>query len=112
MRNIELLPDNVAQAVKGQSVGDVYFSTWHLGNAYAQLPPDETIRNQCSFSLIGGQATCVYHFQTGFYGSAVITADIQNAIELSLINCRYAFTFSDDILMVKKNFFKIIHKWH
>ena len=66
---------------------------------------DKLTRDQCSFSLIGGNATSTYQFQTGFYGLTAIPAEFQRAIDLTLTNCSYL----DDILIVTKGSFDI-HK--
>ena len=75
MPNIDLLLDNTAEVVKSDK------------SKQTQFPLDKTTREQCNFSLIGGNATGTYQFQTGFYGLTDMPAEIQKAIDLTLTNC-------------------------
>ena len=68
MPNIDHLLDNIAQGVKSDRSNQTLFTTLDLRYAYSQIPLDKTTREQCNFSLIGGNATGTYQFQTGFYG--------------------------------------------
>ena len=68
MPKINLLLDNIAQVVKSDNSNQTLFSTLDLRYAYSQIPLDKATREQCNFSLIGGNATGTYQFQTGFYG--------------------------------------------
>ena len=61
---------------------------------------DHTTKLQCNFSIIGGQATGTYQFQTGFYGLTDMPAEFQKAIDLTLSNEKDAFGFLDDILII------------
>ena len=67
---------------------------------YSQLKLDEKIRTQCNFSIIGGQATGTYQFQTGFYGLTDMPAEFQKAIDLTLNKEKVTFAFVDDILII------------
>ena len=77
MPNIDVLLDNIAQSAhKGTNKpGLTYFSTIDLRYAYSQLPLDASTRTLCNFSIIGGQATGTYQFQTGFYGLTDMPAE-------------------------------------
>ena len=66
MPNIDLLLDNIALVVKSDKSKQTLFSKPDLRYAYSQIPLDKTTKEQCSFSLIGGNATGTYQFQTGF----------------------------------------------
>ena len=57
MPNIDLLLDNIAQMVKSDKSNQTLFTTLDLRYAYSQIPLDKTTREQCNFSLIGGNAT-------------------------------------------------------
>ena len=57
-------------------------------------------KTQCNFSIIGGQATGTYQFQTGFYGLTDRPAEFQKAIDLTLNNEKDTFAFLDDILII------------
>ena len=102
MPNIDILLDNVAQSAQQghDKPGTTLFSTIDLRYAYSQLKLDEATRQQCKFSIIGGQATGTYQFQTGFYGLTDMPAEFQNAIDLTLNNERDTFAFLDDILII------------
>ena len=102
MPNIELLLDNIAQVVRSNNKQQTLFSTLGLRYAYSQIPPDKPTREQCNFSLIGGNATGTYQFQTGFYGQTDMPAEFQKAIDLTLTNCQNIYAYLDDILIVKK----------
>ena len=100
MPNIDILLDNVAQSAQQghDKPGTTLFSTIDLRYAYSQLKLDDATRQQCNFSIIGGQATGTYQFQTGFYGLTDMPAEFQKAIDLTLNNERDTFAFLDDIL--------------
>ena len=102
MPNIDVLLDNVAQSAQegNGKPGTTYFSTIDLRYAYNQLKLDEKTKTQCNFSIIGGQATGTYQFQTGFYGLTDMPAEFQKAIDLTLNNEKDTFAFLDDILII------------
>ena len=102
MPNIDVLLDNVAQSAQEGTgkPGTTYFSTIDLRYAYSQLKLDEKTKTQCNFSIIGGQATGTYQFQTGFYGLTDMPAEFQKAIDLTLNNEKDTFAFLDDILII------------
>ena len=102
MPNIDLLLDKIAQVVKSGKTKQTLFSKLDLRYAYSQIQLDQKTREQCSFSLIGGNATGTYQFQTGFYGLTDMPADFQKAIDLTLTNSTNAYAYLDDILIVAK----------
>ena len=102
MPNIDLLLDIIAQVVKSDKTKQTLFSKFDLRFAYSQIPLDQKLREQCNFSLFGGNATGTYQFQTGLYGLADMPADFQKAIDLTLTNCTNTYTYLDDILIVTK----------
>ena len=102
MPNIDLLLDNIAQGVKSDKSNQTVFTTLDLRYAYSQIPLDKTIREQFNFSLIGGNATGTYHFQTRFYGPTDMPAEFQKAVDLTLTNCNNTYAYLDDILIVTK----------
>ena len=57
MPNIDLLLDNLTQVVKSNDNQQTLFSTLDLRYAYSQILLDKPAREQCNFSLIGGNAT-------------------------------------------------------
>ena len=102
MPNIDLLLDNIAQVVKSNNKQQTLFSTLDLRYAYSQIPLDKPTREQGNCSLIGGNATGTYQFQTGFYGLTDMPAEFQKAVDLTLTNCLNSCACLDDILIVTK----------
>ena len=102
MPNIDLLLDNIAQVVKSDKSNQTLFSTLDLRYAYSQIPLDKAAREQCNFSLIGGNTTGIYQFQTGFYFLTDMPAEFQKAVDLTLTNCNNTYAYLDDILIVTK----------
>ena len=102
MPHIDVLLDNVTQSAQegNGKPGTTYFSTIYLRYAYSQLKLDDTTKTQCNFSIIGGQATGSYQFQTGFYGLTDMPAEFQKAIDLTLNNKKDTFAFLDDIFII------------
>ena len=81
MPNIDLLLDNIAQVVKSDKSNQTLITTLDLRYAYSQIQLDKTTREQCNFSLIGGNATGTYQFQRGFYGLTDMPAEFQKAVD-------------------------------
>ena len=102
MPNIDLLLEKIAQVLKSDKSNQTLFSTFDLRYAYSQIPLDKTTRDHCNFSLIGGNATGTYQFQTSIYGLTDMPVEFQKAVELTLTNCNNTYTYLDDILTVKK----------
>ena len=102
MPNIDLLLDNIARAVKSNENQQTLFSTLDLRYAYSQISLDKPARKQCNFSLIGGNATGTYQFQTEFYGLTDLPAEFQKAIDITLTNCSNTYAYLDDIVIVTK----------
>ena len=102
MPNIDLLLDNIAQVVKSYKSNQTLFTTLDLRYAYSQIPLDKTTREQCNFSLIGGNATGTFQFQTGLYGFTEIPAEFQKTGDLTLTNCNNRYAYHDYILIVTK----------
>ena len=100
--NIDLLSDNIAQVIKLNNNQQTLLSTLDLRYAYSQTPLDKSTREQCNFSLIGGNATGTYQFQTGFYGLTDMSAKFQKSIDLTLTNCSNTYACLDDLLSVTK----------
>ena len=102
MPKIDLLLDIIAQVVKSDKTKPELFSKLELRYAYSQIPLDRKTREQCNFSLVGGNATETYQFQTGFYGPTDMPAEFQKAADLPLTNCTNPYAYLDDILIVTK----------
>ena len=102
MPNIDLLLDNIAQMVKSNKSQQTLFSRLDLQYAYSQIPLNKSTREECIFSLIGGNATGTYQFQTRFYVLTRLPAEFQKAIDLTFTNCSNTYAYLDDILIVAK----------
>ena len=102
MSNIDLLLNNIAQVVKSDKSNQTLFTTLDLRYAYSQIPLDKTTREQCNFSLIGGNATGTYQFQMGLYGLKDVPAEFLKAVDLTLTNCNNTYAYLDDILIETK----------
>ena len=102
MPKIDLLLDNIAQVIKSNNNQQTLFSTLDLRYAYSQIPLDKPTREQCNFSLIGGNATGTYQFQTRFYGFTDMPTEFKKAIDLTLTNCSNTYAYLDDLLIVTK----------
>ena len=102
MPNIDLLLDNIAQVVKSDKTKLTLFLKLDPRYAYSQIPLDQPTREQCNFSLIGGNATGTYQFQAGFYGLTDMPAEFRKAIDLTLTNCTNTYAYLDDILILFK----------
>ena len=98
MPNIDVLLDNVAQPAQEENnkPGATHVSTIDLRYAYSQLNLDDTTKTQCNFSILGGQATGTYQFQTELYGLSDMPAEFQKAIDLTWNNEKDTFAFLDD----------------
>ena len=102
MPNKDLLLDNIAHVVKSDKSDQPLFRTLDLRYAYSQIPLDKTTREQCNFSLIGGNATGTYQFQTGFYGLTDMPTEFQKAVDLTLTDCSNTYAYLDDNLIITK----------
>ena len=102
MPNVDELLDGVSQIITANESGTLYFSVLDLKYAYSQLKLTAETAKQCSFNIIGGQATGTYRFLTGFYGLADMPAEFQKAMDRTLNHAENTFCFRDDILIVSK----------
>ena len=100
MPNIDLLLDCIAQVVKSDKTKQMLFSKLDPRYAYSQIALDKSTREQCNFSLIGGNATGTYQFWTGFYGLTYLPSKFQKAVDLTLKNCKNTYAYLDDTLIV------------
>ena len=64
MPNIDLLLDDIAQMVKSDKLNQSLFTTLDLRYVYSKIQLDKTTREQSNFSLLGGNATGTYQFQS------------------------------------------------
>ena len=101
MPNLENLIDQVAEILNSNS-GEAWFTTLDLQYAYGQVPLHADTAKHCNFQIIGGAATGIYCFQTGYYGLTIMPTEFQKIMDSVLVNCKNTFTFIDDILVVSK----------
>ena len=83
-----------------------YFSTIDLKYAYSQLNLDANTANHCNFSIVSGDMTGTYRFQTEFYGLTDMPAEFQKAMDYTLNGLQNTYCFLDDILIVSKGSLK------
>ena len=102
MPNIDFVLDIIAQVVKSNNKQQTLLSALDLPYAYSQNPLDKPTREQCNVSLIGGNATVTYQFQTGSYGLTDMPAEFQKAIDLTLTNSLNTYACLGDSLIVTK----------
>ena len=67
MPNLENLMDMIAEQVGTEKTGKTYFTSLDLTYAYGQVELSSDTSKHCNFQIIGGEATGVYRFVTGFY---------------------------------------------
>ncbi len=85
MPNIEDLMDRIAEIISEKKPAKIWFSSIDLRYAYGQLLLSLRTAEQCNFALVGGTATGMYRFRTGFYGFADMPAEFQQSIDKVLM---------------------------
>ena len=73
-----------------------------LNYAYSQLNLHPDTAKHYSFNIVSGDMTGTYQFKTGFYGLTDMPAEIQKAMDYTLIGLKNTFCFRDDILILSK----------
>ena len=99
MPNLDNLMDMIAEHVE-QGPGETFFTTLDMTYAYGQVELSEETSKHCNFQIIGGKATGIYRFITGFYGLTTMPTEFQRIIDLTLAGITNTFAFIDDILIV------------
>ena len=105
MPNIETLMDSISQITtdyKTEPAYKIYFSTIDLKYAYSQLNLHPETAKHCIFNIVSGDMTGTYRFERGFYGPTDMPAELQKAMDYTLIRLKSTFCFLDDILIVSK----------
>ena len=105
MPNIETLLDSISQIItvyKTEPSDKFHFSTIDLKYAYSQLNLHPDTAKNCNFSIVSGDMTGTYRFKTDFCGLSDMLAELQKAINCTLIGLKNTFCFPDDILIVSK----------
>ena len=101
MPNLDNLMEMIAERLDN-SIGEVWYSSVDLTNAYGQIPLHALTAKHCNFQIIGGESTGTYRFVTGFYGLTVMPTEFQKDMDNLLARFREVFVFIDDILIVTK----------
>ena len=70
--------------------------------AFGQVLLNPSLAKHCNFAIVGGKASGIYRFLTGFYGLTVMPTEFQRIMEEILINIANVYVFIDDILIVTK----------
>ena len=99
MPNLDNLMDMIAKHGE-QGPGKTFFTTLDMTYAYGQVELSEATSRQCNFKIIGGAATGVYRFVTGFYGLTFVPTELKRTMVLKLTGITNTFAFIDDILIV------------
>ena len=101
MPNLDNLMDMIAEQAGGGE-GTTYFTTLDMKYAYGQVELSPETSRHCNFQILGGAATGVYRFVTGFYGLTIMPTEFQRIIDLTLAGITNTFAFIDDILVVTR----------
>ena len=99
MPNLDNLMDMIAEHQE-QGPGETFFTTLDMMYAYGQVELSEETSRHCNFQIIGGKATGIYRFVTGFYGLTTMPTEFQRIIDLTLAGITNTFAFIDDIQIV------------
>ena len=102
MPNLDDLMCSLAETITGDGSGEVWFTSVDLKYAFGQVLLNPSLAKHCNFAIIGGKASGIYRFLTGFYGLTVMPTEFQRIMEEILINITNVYIFIDDILIVTK----------
>ena len=84
MPNLLELLDSAAQIITSDKIGDVWFTSLDLKNAFIQIPLIDEISRHCNFNIVCGEQTGSYRFKTGFYGLTDMPKEFQKAMDNTL----------------------------
>ena len=102
MPNLDDLLNTLAETITSEDGEKVWFTSVDLKYAFGQVKLNPELAKHCNFAIIGGKASGIYRFKTGFYGLSVMPTEFQRIMEDILINISNVFVFIDDILIVTK----------
>ena len=101
MPNIDMLIDTISQHITNTQFGQQqYFTTLDSKYAYSQLKLHHDTAKHFNFSIICGESTGKHRFKTGFYGPTDMPAEIQKAMDYTLLGLQHTYCFLDDIIIV------------
>ena len=67
MPNLDTVMDMIAEHV-AKKTGQTFYTTLDMTYAYGQVELSKDTARQCTFQIVGGEATGIYRFITGFFG--------------------------------------------
>ena len=102
MPNLDDLLSTLAEIITQDVKGEVWFTSVDLKYAFGQVLLNPELAEHCNFAIIGGKASGIYRFITGFYGLTIMPTEFQRIMEDNLANLQNVFIFIDDILKVTK----------
>ena len=77
-----------------------YFSKIDLKYAYSLLQLYKDTAKHCNVNIICGESTGTYRFNIGFYGLTDMPAEVQKALDYTLVGFQSTYCFLDDIIIV------------
>ena len=86
MPNRDNLLSTLAERITQDVEGEVWFTSVDLKYAFGQVLLNPELAKNCNFAIIGGKASGIFRFITGFYGLTVIPTEFQRIIEDILLN--------------------------
>ena len=102
MQNLDNLLNTLAETITAQEGEKVWFTSVDLKYAFGQNFLNPKQAKHCNFAIIGGKASNIYCFETGFYGLTLMPTEIQRIMEDIVIKIANVFIFIDDISVVTK----------
>ena len=86
MPNLEDLLNTLAETITAKDGEKVWFTSVDLKYAFGQVPLNPELAKHCNFAIIGGKASGIYRFKTGFCGLTVMPTEFQRIMEDLFIN--------------------------
>ena len=100
MPHLDDLMCSLAETITDDGPGKVWFTSVDLKYAFGQVLLNPSLSKHCNFAIVGGKASGIYRFSTGFYGLTVMPTEFQRIMEEILNNIANVHVFIDDILIV------------
>ena len=93
MTNLDDLMCSLAETITSDRPGRVWFTSVDLKYAFEQVLLNPSLAKHCIFAIVGGKASGIYRFLTGFYGLTVMPTEFQRIMEEILINTANVLRF-------------------
>ena len=101
MPYIKMLIDSISQHLTNTKKSQhAYFSTIDLKYAYSQLQMHKDTAKHCNFNIICGESSGRYRLKTGLYGLIDMQAELQKAMDYTLVGLQNTDSFLDDIIII------------